>query len=394
MKKKFIFWTAISLIAFLMLGIIIYNLRDMPTRSFITEKPEKRTITSEVYAIGQIEPEETLKIGSIVSGIIRKLYVDENAKVTKGMLIAEVDDGQNDTEVRETKCVFEKSEAVLTYLSAFFLRQEALYKICQISQDAYELVTRSLREAKADVCQRKALYDRAKLIYDSKFIRAPEGGVIIEKNATEGETVTLSSPATIIYTIAKDLTKMKIKLAIDESYIGNIRQGDKVLLRFDSYTHKRFSGIIKEINSGADVKGNMVRYQAIVMIDNKELMFRPGMTVRATIKVKEKTDVFSVPGYVLSLDRKILKKIAQEINYYFKPLSPKERAIIKETGPLNTLWIVRDKSFLEKAVDLGVDDNAFFEIVAGVKPDEDIVADIEEVDTMQQIYAKLFKRGF
>ena len=205
---------------------------------YSTQKMERRDITHIIKATGFLEVEDTMKIGSIVPGIIHKMHVDENEQVKRGQLLAEIDDGKNDTEVKETKAVWDGAEADLVYLEAFFQRQKALYEDDQISKDTFQDATRQLEVAQAEVRLKNASYDKAKLEFDNKKIVAPDDGIVISKIARKGETVTLASPPTLIYLLAKDIKKMNAKLEIDESSVGALKKGATAMMTFDPYPHK------------------------------------------------------------------------------------------------------------------------------------------------------------
>jgi len=356
-------------------------------------KPKYRNILQVIRATGELEAEDTLKIGSIVPGVIEKMLKEENDQVKKGDLIATIDDGIGDTDVRETAGLLEQAKAQLEYITSFYQRQKSLYEAEQLSQDGFEKITRDYKEILAQVQQRQAQHDKAKMIFNNKKIRAPENGIILDKVSTEGETVTLASPATIIYTIAKDIKKMKVKLEIDENAIGNLKVDQKVYLTFDTYPHKRFIGHIKKISNAPIIKKNAVSYEATFILDNSEHLLRPGMSLNARILVGEKENVLSVPGYAFSINPQILAFIAKKHGFTIEPVDRKTREELLEKGNFNTLWIKKDKKLIEKGVELGINNNAFFEIVSGLSENDNVIIDIHEPDSMEQLYSKMFGKG-
>lgn len=360
---------------------------------FTTETAQRRTISQVIRATGYLEAEDLLKIGSLVPGIIKKLLVEENDRVQAGTTLAIIDDGKDDTEVRETEGLLIQAKNDLTYMTAYFNRQKALYDAGQLAQDTFEKVTRDLENAKALVKTRQATHDKAKLVFSNKTIKAPETGLIIQKVSTEGETVTLTSPATIIYTLAKDLSKIKVRLEVDENRIGEVKKGHVAILTFDTYPYKKFSGTITDVSNAPIKKQTAVSYHATFMLDNKEGLLRPGMTVNARITVAEQENVLAVPGNIFAINSILLEEIAKITGFGFKPMSNKEKKELEQKGAFKTLWIVENKNFVEKPVELGANDNAFFQIVSGLNGNEQIVSDIQEPDTMQQLYSKIFGKG-
>ncbi len=362
-------------------------------RLFATEKPQRRNITQAVRATGYLETEDLLKIGSIVPGIIKKLCVEENEYVKKGDVLAIIDDGKDDTEVRETEGALEEAQAALVYTTVHYQRQKTLFDVGQLSKDNFDKVVSDYDTAKAHVKSKQAAYECAKLTFTNKTIRSPQDGLIIEKISTEGETVTLASPATIIYTLAKDIRTMDVKLEIDENRVGQIKKGLVATLTFDTYPYKKFSGTIADISNAPIKKQTAVNYHATFTIDNKELLLRPGMTVNAHIVVAEKDNVITVPGGIFAINDIILEEVAKASKYLFKPMTRQAKKELEKKGAFKTVWLVEDKAFVEKPVELGINDNAFFEIVSGLTADEDIIVDVEEPDTMQQLYSKIFSKG-
>ncbi len=360
---------------------------------YALDTAKKRTITQIIRATGTIEAEDTLKIGSIVPGVIEKMLKEENDTIKQGDLIAIIDDGKGDTEVREAEGLLEQAKSDLEYQTAFFYRQKALYEVKQLSQDGFDKVTRDYKNAQALVNARQAALDRAKLIFGNKKIKTPKDGIILKKVSTEGETVTLASPATIIYEVAKDITKMEVKLEIDENSIGSLKVGEKAFLTFDTYPYKRFTGSIQKISNAPIIKKTAVSYEASFLLDNSELLLRPGMTVNARILVGEKEDVLSLPSHVFLINPDLLEKIAKLQGLSYQKIGKKRRRKIQEKGNYNTVWVKENNSFIEKPVEIGINDTAYFEIVSGLNEDDRVVFDIYEPDTMEELYSKLFGKG-
>lgn len=360
---------------------------------FVTEFAQRRTISTVIRSTGYLEAEDLLKIGSLVPGVIKKLLVEENDRVKSGTVLAIIDDGKDDTEVRESEGLLLQAKNDLIYATAYHKRQRALYDAGQLAQDTFEQITRDLENSKALVKIRQAIHDKAKLVFSNKTIKAPENGLIIQKVSTEGETVTLTAPATVIYTLAKDLSKIKVRLEIDENRVGEIKKGQVAILTFDTYPYKKFSGIITDISNAPIKKQTAVSYQATFMLDNKEGLLRPGMTVNARINVAEKENVLAVPGNIFAINSFLLQEIARITGYGFKPLPAKVKKELENKGAFKTLWIVENKTFIEKPVELGINDNAFFEVLSGLTGKEQIVSDVQEPDTMQKLYSQIFGKG-
>lgn len=392
--KKFIYYSLGTIVLVgTSYGIYHAKFKKEEKQWFTTEKPTKRTIAQIIRSTGYLEAEDLLKIGSIVPGIVKKLLVEENETVKKGTLLAIIDDGKDDTDVRQTEGQLKLAQQELVYATAYYNRQKIMFEAGQLAKDMFEKITRDYTNAKALVTVRQAQHDQAKLIFSNKKILAPEDGIIIQKVSTEGETVTLSSPATIIYTLAKDISKMKVKLEVDENRIGEVKKGQTAILTFDTYPYKKFSGVIEDLSNAPIKKQTAVSYHVSFMIDNSEFLLRPGMTVNARITVSEKEQVLTIPGYVLAMNTIILEEIARITGHTMQPLSREQRKTFETKGSFKTVWVVKDKAFVEKPVELGINDNAFFEVISGLSGDEQIISDVQEPDSMQQLYSKIFGKG-
>ncbi len=358
-----------------------------------TQKLERRSISQTIKATGYLNAEDMLKVGSIITGIIEKMIAEENDTVKKGQLIAIVDDGKGNTEVQEAKAALAVAQENFTYASAFFKRQKALYDATLISQDAFEKVTRDFKITQNDLDLKKATYEKFRMLYERKKILAPDNGVVISKNASEGETVTVSSPPTIIYLIAKDLTKMEAKLDVDENVIGSLHKNMPVLLTFDAYPNQQFPSSITEISNAPISRRGAISYQATAPVDNKKLLFRPSMSVTALIVVAEKENVIAVPGNIFKLNVAMLKDVAKILNFSVQELDKKTRQELSLRGNMKWLWIKEGNSFVEKPVEIGINDNAYFEIVSGLDGTEELVTDVIEPDVMKEFFERFFGKG-
>lgn len=360
---------------------------------FRTEKAQKRHITNIIKATGFLNPKDVLKIGSLVNGIIETLYVEENEFVEAGQLIAEIDDGKEDAELNMAFGALDAAQAQLAYQKTFLERQQTLFGFNQVSLDTMQQAIRDYHNAVANVEQKKAQYEQAKITFGNKKIYSPLAGIIIAKNATLGETVTLSAPATIIYTIAKNIKEMEAELEVDESTIGYLKLKTNVQMTFDTYPHKVFSGTITEISNNPIRESGTVSYRATVPFSNDELLFRPGMTLDARIIVDDKEDTLSLPSQVFKINRRIMKELAYKLGYTYQPINETERNELIQKDNTKTIWIVENGSFIERAVTIGTNDSAFYEITSGINGSENVIYDTIEPDAMKEFFGRFFGKG-
>ncbi len=360
---------------------------------FMTQEAEQRDIVQLVKATGTLEVFDNMTIGSLVAGIIYKMHVEENQLVKKGDLLVEIDDGLADTRVRETKAALLQARADFAYITAFYKRQKALYAQNHISLDTFQEVTRQYEVVQQEVQLRYANHERANIEFGNKKITAPDDGLVIAKKGAEGETVTLASPPTIIYTLAKDIKQMKAKLEIDESVVGDVKVGMEAELTFDTYPYQMFRGKIAEISNDPKIEKGAISYLATIILDNSELLFRPGMTVDARIVVAQKDDVLAVPSSLFKINPFILADIAKVKGYGYKPLSKKQRMVLKEKESMQTIWLYKEHAFIEHSVKVGINDYAFFEVIEGLEGHEQLVFDTVEPDVMKEFFERFFGKG-
>jgi len=358
----------------------------------------RKTITHIINATGTLEAEGTLNIGSLVSGIVEELHAKENQQVKKGQLLAKIDDGKKNTVVLQRAGTLAQAEATLAYQKQFYRREKRLYDAEQISQNQFEQAQQSHDRAQANVETQKAAHDQALLEFNNKKILSPIDGVVIKKNVSLRESVTTFAPPTVLYTIAADIRKMNVELEIDETDIGFLKIGQVAKLYFDTYPHKTFYGTISDISSAPIDNGASVVYKTTIKIDNKELLLKQGMTVHAKITVGKAEQVLAIPGHLFSLDKKLLEIVAKTKKIGFKKLSSDAKKAFKKqlknkSASVKSLWFFENNALVQKPVEIGTTDKAFFEVVSGVDDSDRIIIDVDEPDAMAKMYKQLFGGG-
>ena len=280
---------------------------------FTTVAIARGTITQTVSATGTLQAVVTVQVGSQVSGTIANLYADFNSKVTKGQVIAELDQAKFKARVEEERANVVSAQADLakakvsledterTLARATELRKREL--ISQSELDAAETSNRAalaqIEVAKGRVEQAKAGLDQAALDLSYTVIRSPVDGIVISRNVDVGQTVAASLQAPTLFTIANDLSKMEVHTNVAEADIGTVWQGQEVTFTVDAYATRRFRGTVAQVRNAPTVVQNVVTYNAVVRIDNKELLLKPGMTANVQFLVSQKSDVLTVPNLAI-----------------------------------------------------------------------------------------------
>lgn len=398
-KKIAIFITAtVVMVLMLFVGykFIVQKSKKLPYK---TENPQRRTIKQIIETTGKIRVTEKIKIGSLVTGIVKNLYVDENQLVKKGQLLAEIDTGKDDTDLRQEEGNLQKAKAQYKYQKSYFERQKVLYESGQIAKDAFEQVERDYLSYKGEFFTAQAKRDKAKQDFDNRKFFAPEDGIIIKIGVSEGERVTTDLKATVLFEIAKDVTKMEAVLEIDEGNIGNIKQGQKVKFTVDSFPHKMFKTTINQIGYSPKEQNGNLYYKAIIPADNSEKILRPGMSVDAKINVAKAKNVLAITSQAFMISSKVLEEIAKDLKFSFHKVEERElKKLRKEGKPVETVWVVQKNgvanSFVERMVTINLTDDIFFEITSGLSETDDVIVDIEESSYLEEMLKKAYGNKF
>jgi len=399
MNIKNIVWILFAIVIVSTIGYLGYKTAKKDEKPlFKTATFQKRDVTHVINATGSIEAENTIKVGSLINGVVKNLLVEENEQVKKGQLIAVLDNGKGNTDVKRTAGLLNAAKATVAYQKAFYKRQQRMFEKGNISKNDLDLAESQYGQALGQREEREAAHEKAVIDYQNTRIVSPIDGVVIKKNVSLGEGVSSFLMPTVLYTIAQDLTKMKVELEIDETVIGDLKINEEAILTFDTYPNREFRGIIKEISNGPTISKGTVSYKSYIYLKNDHLLLKPGMTIHADIIVAERRNIFAVPGYIFSINPKLVEAIAKEKNYDYKPITPEKMETFKKgmknkENPVKTVWVFKNSTFSEKPVEIGITDKIFFEIISGLKEDANIVIDVEETDVMKQMFKRLFGGG-
>ena len=400
-KNKYIL-AFLALIALAIIGPLLYHkvFKTKQELPFVTQKPQRKTIAKVIDATGKISIVEKIKIGSLVTGIIKKLYVDENETVTKGQLLAEIDTGKDDADVRKAEGELQKAHATLTYQKQYLQRQEELYKTGQLARDLFEQIARDTAKAQGDVLAAQATYDKATQEFANTKIYAPQDGIVISVGIAQGERVTTDLNATVLFEIAKDITKMEATLEIDESDVGLIKQGQRVSFTIDSVPHKTFKTTITELGYSPKKKDGNMFYKAIIPINNSDQLLRPGLSVNAKIFIAKAKEVLTIPAQAFMISAAVLEEIAKTFNFSYQKT---DHQVLKNQQKISgeqikTVWVVdtngAGNSFVEKIIKTNITDDIFFEVVQGLTEQDNVIVDITETSHMEEILKKAFRSNF
>jgi len=298
MKKTFLY----IIIAVAILGTAGYFLLWNSTSKDIkyrTEDISRGSIVVQVRATGTINPVQTVQVGSQVSGIIEKIYVDFNSEVKQGQIIARIDSTFLNASVKEAQANLERNQAQVNEAKRTFARTQELFKKNLVSQADLDAATTTHESAQAQLKQTQAALDRAMVNLRYAVIRAPIDGVVISRDVDVGQTVAASLQTPKLFSIANDLRQMRVEASVDEADIGQIKAGESVTFTVDAYPEQQFRGSVSQVRIAPVTVQNVVTYTVIIDVPNPDLKLRPGMTATVSILIDRRDNVLRVPTLAL-----------------------------------------------------------------------------------------------
>lgn len=343
--------------------------------NFKEEAVKTETLQNSVTATGTIEAVTSVTVGTQVSGIVNKLYVDYNSQVKKGQVIAELDKTNLLSELNTAKANLASATSNLSYQAANMNRYQTLYKKGLVSADEYENALLTYRQAKEQVASSKESVLKAQTNLGYATITSPIDGTVISKSVEEGQTVAASFNTPELFTIAKDLTNMQVVANVDEADIGGVKEGDRVTFTVDAYPDDTFEGTVKQVRLEATTTNNVVTYEVVISAPNTDLKLKPGLTANVTIYTQERSGVLAVANKALRFTPT-------------KETVGKDMKIVDCKGK-NKVWTLSDKTLTAHPVTIGQTDGVHTEIIKGIKKGQKIVTEIivntpEEEEDAQQ----------
>lgn len=330
--------------------------------SFVTEKVAPANIQNSITATGSIEPVTEVTVGTQVSGIISKIYVDYNSEVKKGQVIAELDKTNLISTLNTAKANLNNAESTLNYQTANYKRYKELYDKGLVSADEYENALLTYKQAKEQVISAKESVQTAQTNLGYATITAPIDGVILGKAVEEGQTVAASYNTPELFTVAKDLKDMQVVANVDEADIGNVTEGARVTFTVDAFPNDTFSGTVTQVRQEATETDNVVTYEVVISARNDDLKLKPGLTANVTIYTTEMQGVLSVSNKALR----------------FTPVKETvgNKKIVDCNGT-SKVWTLEGDKLVAHAVKIGMTDGTHTQIISGVKEGQTIITELE-----------------
>ena len=342
---------------------------DKQVMTYEMTEVSRGDISMYVTATGTIEPVTEVQVGTQVSGIIDKLFVDYNSEVRKGQIIAEMDKVTLESEVKSAQAAYDGNKAEYKFQEKNYNRSRGLYEKNLISDSEYEQAEYNYEMAKSAFHSSEAELARAQRNLSYATIASPIDGIVIDRAVEEGQTVAAGFETPTLFTLAADLTQMQVVADVDEADIGGVREGQRASFTVDAYPDDIFSGVVAQIRLGStnsssssltsSTSESVVTYEVVILAENPELKLKPRLTANISIYTEEKHDVLLVQSKALR----------------FKPEFPLvgKKDIVRDCAGQSKLWTKSGNTFTAMPVETGISDGVYTEIKGGTEEGTEVV---------------------
>ena len=355
-------WIGIGIVAVLIIAwFLLKGGKKEEKVSFDTAKVENTNIQTSITATGTIEPVTSVTVGTQVSGIVSKLYVDYNSVVKKGQIIAELDRTNLISELNTAKANLSSAQSTAAYELSNYNRYKTLYDKGLVSADEYESALLSYQKAKEQVNTSRESVQKAQTNLGYATITSPIDGVILSKSVEEGQTVAASFNTPELFVIAQDLTNMRVIADIDEADIGGVKEGQRVSFTVDAFPDDSFEGAVTQVRQQATTESNVVTYEVVISAPNNDLKLKPGLTANVTIFTMEKNNVLAVP--------------AKALRFMPNEAFLKKGETIEDCEGDHKLWTKEGNVFKAHKVETGTSNGVMTEIMSGIQPGTEVLTD-------------------
>ena len=331
---------------------------------------EKHDLSTSITATGTIEPVTQVEVGTQVSGIIDKIYVDYNSEVHKGQVIAELDKTNLLSELASAKSNLANYQSNLNYQTSNFNRYKQLFDKGLVSANDYENARLSYEQATQQVAMQQMSVQKAQTNLGYATITSPIDGIVLSREVEEGQTVASAMTTPTLFIIAQDLTNMRVIANIDEADIGGVKEGQRVTFTVDAYPEDTFEGAVTQVRQQATTESNVVTYEVVISAPNEHLKLKPGLTANVTIYTLEKNDVLAVP--------------ARALRFTPNEALLQEGETVEDVEGHTKVWTKEGNTFKAHKVEIGTSNGMLTEIVSGVAAGTEVITDFEIIGGQEE----------
>ncbi len=380
----------ILVVVLLAAGLLYLGLRGKEAAKlpqYQTEPAAVGTLVVKVSATGNLQPTNQVDVGSELSGIVDKVYVDDNDQVKKGQVLARLD-------LAKLRDAVTKSQANLTAAEAQVLQAQAtvtetraalarMVRVAELSggkvpsKSEMDTAEANLKRAEANEASTRASVAQAQAGLQSDRtnlakadIRSPIDGVVLTRKVEPGQTVAASFQAPVLFTLAEDLTRMELQVDVDEADVGRVKAGQTASFSVDAWPGRHYAAVITRVSYGSKVENGVVSYQTMLEVHNDDLSLRPGMTGTAEITTLTRANALLVPNAALRFAPETTaaapKKNGSVLSAMMpRPPAQKPRAQAVGADGKSQVWVLRDGQAVPVEVEAGASDGKLTEIVGG-----------------------------
>ncbi len=386
-KKIIIAGISVAIIA-----LVLYNIFKPSQTVFIEAKTIAATtgnVTTLVTATGTIEPITQVEVGTQVSGVVEKIYVDYNSVVKEGQLIAELDKTNLKASVTQAQANYDNALSQKNYTESIYNRQKTLYDNQVISKADYDDALYSYQTAKGTVTQRYSELQTARTNLGYANIYSPIDGVVLSRDIDEGQTVAASYSTPTLFTIAQDLKEMQVEADVDEADIGNVKEGQRVTFTVDAYIGETFDGEVTQVRLNPTTTSNVVTYTVVIKAHNPDLKLKPGLTATISIYTLELKDVLTTQAKAVNFNPEpaLLAQYIEQNNITISSEVPQNETLNNDN--ITVLWVLNnDKTIVSRPVKLGASDGVNVQILEGISKGEKLVYSLKATDNLTETTAE------
>jgi HlyD family secretion protein len=356
-KKSKVILIAVSVIV-IVFAIMIFT-GGKNSVSFNTATISEGTVETTVMATGYVQPVEVVEVGTQVSGVIEKIYVDFNSHVKKGHLLAQLETNTLLERVNQAKASQRAAQSDLAYATQNYERGKTLYEANAATRASFEDVTNRRNQAETTFENAKATLKQAEVDLSYAFIYSPIDGVILDRAVNTGQTVAAAFSTPTLFTIAEDLTKMQVEADVDEADIGQVRVGQKVNFTVDSYPDDTFIGTVSQVRLQPVVTSNVVTYTVVVNAPNPDEKLLPGMTANITI--------------IIASEKGLLTPV-EAINYRMDDEVATYLDLAADVANGNqAVWVKSGDNIEKREITTGLGDGIFFIVKSGLSDGQEVI---------------------
>lgn len=394
--RRPVFWLALILIIILIAGYWFWQAKraTQALPSYTTQEVTRGDLTLTVTANGTIQPTRSINIGSELSGTVRKVNVDVNDVIKKGQVLVELDTSKLSDQVLRSKAALAvaiakvaQTEATIRETASSLQRLEEVARLSggkvpsqtelDVGRAARDRALADNMSASASVNDARAALSTDQINLSKAFIAAPADGVVLTRAVDPGNAVAASLQAVTLFTVAEDLTKLRLWVYVDEADVGSVKVGQAATFTVSAYPNRKFPAHITRVGFGSTITDNVVTYLTYLDVDNADLSLRPGMTATATITAKQLNDALLVPNTALRFTPTSTDADSQQsadkngIASTLMPRMPrsdkgKTVKFNSSTASFKQVWVLDTKGVAkEVAVKAGISDGQVTEILSG-----------------------------